>query len=83
MSVRRTADQDGMSRLREETPSVRWVCPVCEESRTKVVGPGKNRLHVVNDLKSHIRTVGGGGHGPTGAYPDEVDVGSLQTHLDG
>lgn len=59
----------------DDLHSYQWECPICGTSQESLSTADRGNIedHVRNDLLSHVRSTGGGGHGPEGDLPPGFD----------
>ena len=68
--------------LQSERRLHRWRCPICGETKTSFSTPGRDTIEEAsNNLRSHVRTSDGQGHGPPGTVPDVIAPGDLDEHV--
>ena len=67
---------------RSERQLHRWHCPVCGATKTSFSTPGRDTVEeAANNLRSHLRTTDGEGHGPPGTVPSGFDAADLAEYV--
>lgn len=61
---------------------LRWVCPICGASAMRLAPGGRAESVALNALRSHVRVSTGNGHGPSHAYPADVDPDALDAGVE-
>ena len=64
----------------EATQTYRWQCPICETTRLAVYDV-TDGFRAVNDLRTHIRSTDGCGHGPIHELPADFDPETLTKYV--
>ncbi len=61
---------------------IKSCCPICGESMTALTETTKPENVGVNQLRTHIRSTTGDGHGPHGTVPDDISLEALAKYVE-